>query len=278
MFSAMKKQLSETTSELLSQTSDKIVEVVPQIILALLVLIVSIIVARIACKLVKHIFDVLGLDKIANKVNVDRMLRMVGIKRSVSSIFCFLIYWLIILAALLLITDILQLGAVSDAIGAIVSYIPHLIVGLFILVIGLILGRFLRDVVSTFCAKAGISYAELLGAVVQVVIVIFVCLIALQQIGFDVSVITMNAARILAILFIAISFAGALAAKPFLENAITCMQLKSHLKIGDHIDCECDIKGEIVKFLITGVVIKSGDSTVVIPAKKLFENKFKISK
>lgn len=273
MFSDMQQRLSETASSLISQTSEQLVEVVPQIILAVVVLTVSVVVAHVVCKVVKHIFDVLGLDKIANKVNFDRMLAKIGVKRSVSSIFCFLIYWLIILVALLMISDVLNLGAVSDAIGSIVSYIPRIIAGLLILVIGMILGRFFRDVVSTFLARGGIASSELLGAVSQAVIVIFVCLLSLQQVGFDVSVITMNVARILGVALVAGGLAVALAIRPVLENMFACRQIKVHLKLGDVVECDCT-KGEVVRFSLTSVVIRDGDDEVVMPAKHLFEKRF----
>ena len=274
MFNAMQQRLNESASEMMVTASDQLVEVVPQVILALIILAVGALVAHIAKRIVLHIFDFLGLDKLAAKVNVDKALHAVGIKRSVSRIVGLLVYWLIVLFALLLMSEALELGTiVSEAIGAIVAYIPRLIAGLLILVIGLIVGRFFRDVVSTSLARAGIAASTILGHIVQAIIVIFVCLIALKQVGFDVSVITTNIAVILGVLLISGGLALALAARPVLEEFFISRQLSRHLKRGDVITYE-DVEGEVVEFSPTNVVIRSNGEDVVLPVRKLFEGQF----
>lgn len=264
-------------TEMLATTSDKLVEVVPRIVFALVVLMVGAIAAWLARKAVLRLFDFIGLDKLVAKVNIDRALRTLGIHSRVSRIFGFLVYWLIVLFALLLMSEVLELGAVSEAIGSIVAYIPHLIVGLLILVIGLLVGRLLRDIVSTSLARAGIAASNILGFVVQTVIVIFVCLLALRQVGFNVDIITTNIAVILGVLLVSAGLAVAIAVRPVLENYFICRQLKQHLRLGDHVEFD-GVKGEVVSLSITSVVVRQGNHDVVIPARQLFEQRFSRSR
>ena len=273
MFNTMKERLQETTSQMLSTSGEQLVEIVPKVLLALFILVVGYIVARVVKKMVLHIFDFFGLDKLACKVKMDRALRSIGIKRSVSGILGFLVFWLIILIALLLMSEALDLGAVSEAIGAIVAYIPHLIAGLLILVIGLLLGRFFRDIVSTSLARTGIAASEVLGVIVQVVIIIFVCLIALRQVGFDVSEITTNVSVILGVILASIGLAVALSVRPVLENIFACRQLRSGLRVGDSIEFD-GVKGEVKSFTLTSVVVEDGKKEIIIPARLLFEKSF----
>ena len=258
---------------MIATSSEQLVEIVPKVLLALFVLVVGYIVARVVRKIVLHVFDFFGLDKLACKVNMDKALRSIGIKRNVSGILGFLVFWLILLVALLLMSEALDLGAVSEAIGAIVAYIPHLIAGLLILVIGLLLGRFLRDIVSTSLARTGIAASEILGVIVQVIIVIFVCLLALKQVGFDVSVITTNVSVILGVLLVSIGLAIALAVRPVLENIFACRQLRSSLQVGDQIGFD-GVEGEVKSFSLSNVVIQDGNKEIVVPARLLFEQRF----
>jgi small-conductance mechanosensitive channel len=273
MFNTMKERLQETASQMIATSSEQLVEIVPKVLLALFVLVVGYIVARVVRKIVLHVFDFFGLDKLACKVNMDKALRSIGIKRNVSGILGFLVFWLILLVALLLMSEALDLGAVSEAIGAIVAYIPHLIAGLLILVIGLLLGRFLRDIVSTSLARTGIAASEILGVIVQVIIVIFVCLLALKQVGFDVSVITTNVSVILGVLLVSIGLAIALAVRPVLENIFACRQLRSSLQVGDQIGFD-GVEGEVKSFSLSNVVIQDGNKEIVVPARLLFEQRF----
>jgi hypothetical protein len=273
MFSEMQQRLQESASEMLSATSDKIVEIVPLIALAFIVLIVGAVAAGLARNIVLRVADFIGLDKLAAKVNVDRALRVIGLKSSFSRILGFLVYWLIVLFALLLVSEVLKLGTVSQAIGSIVAYIPDLIGGLLILVIGLLVGRFFRDVVSTSLARAGIAASEALGIIVQAVVIIFVCLLALRQVGFNVDIITTNLAVILGVVLVSVGLATAIAIRPVLENVFVCRQLKQFLRKGDHIDFD-GVKGEVKEISLTSVIVHQGSHDVVIPARQLFEQRF----
>ena len=273
----MQQRLQETATEMLATVSDKLVDIVPQIILALVVLMVGAIVAGFARKATLRLFDFIGLDKLAAKVSIDRAIQTLGIHSSVSKILGFLVYWLIVLFALLLMSEVLELTAVSEAIGLIVAYIPRLIAGLLILVIGLLVGRLLRDIVSTSLARAGIDASDILGFVVQTIIIIFVCLLALRQVGFNVDIITTNIAVILGVLLVSSGLAVAVAIRPVLESYFVCRQLKYHIRQGDHVEFE-DVKGEVVDFSLTSVVVHQGNHDVVIPARRLFEQRFSRSR
>ena len=243
------------------------------VFVAAAVFVVGIVLAHMARRAVLHLFDFIGLDKLANKVGVDKELRVIGVQSGISKIVGLLVYWLIILMALTLMSEVLKLGTVSEAIGLIVAYIPHLIAGLLILVVGLLVGRFFRDAVSTSLARAGIASSQALGFILQVIIVIFVCLLALRQVGFDVSVITTNIAVILGVLLVSAGVAIALAIRPILENYFICRQLRVHLRVGDRVRCG-DIEGEVVSFSLTSVVIRNGDTDTIVTARYFFDKRF----
>jgi hypothetical protein len=273
MVEKLQQQLTKTFSEALKSVGEQFIAIVPKIILALLLLALGIVFAHVAKRIALRLFDFIGLDKLSAKVNVDKAIRALGIVSSISKILSLLIYWLIVFMALLLVSEILSLQAVSDAIGAIVAYIPRLIGGLLILIIGLLVGRFLRDVFSKSLAQTGIIASDILGHIAQVVIVIFACIMALRQVGFDVTVITTNIAVILGVLLVSAGLAVALAVRPLLENFFVCQQLRQQLRPGDEIRFD-DINGKVVRFSLTSVTVRSGENDIVIPARQLFEQRF----
>lgn len=269
----MQVRLEEAFTELLTGTSEKFVEIVPQLLLTLVVLVVGVVVSHLAYKLVLKLSDVIGLDKLAGKVNIDRALRLVGIRSSISKILGLLVYWLAILFILMLLSKTLNLGTASDAIGAIVSYIPNLIIGLLILVFGLLIGRFLRDVVSSALVRTGVTASVILGNLIQLVIILFACLLALRQIGFDVSVITTNIAIIIAVFLATGGIALALGLRPVLEQYFCSRQLKQLIEYGDHIDIN-GASGTVKSITLTHVVLKSAHGDLLVPAHDFFEQRF----
>ena len=269
----MQDRLREAFTELVSSTSAKFVEIAPQILLTLIVLVAGVIVAHLAYKLVLKLSDVMGLDKLAGKVNIDRALRLIGIRRALSRILGLLVYWFAIFFVLLLLSKTLDLGTASDAIGAIVSYIPNLIIGLFLLVFGLLIGRFLRDIVSSALVRTGVTASTILGHLTQVVIILFACLLALRQIGFDVSIITTNVAIILAVLLATSGLALSMGLRPLLEQAFCSRQLKQLLKVGDHIELN-GVSGTVVAITLTHVVLQNAHGDLLVPANDFFAHHF----
>ena len=273
MFSAMQDRLREAFTELVSSTSAKFVEIAPQLLFTLIVLVVGVIVAHLSYKLVLKLSDVVGLDKLAGKVNIDRALRLIGIRRTLSRILGLLVYWFAVFFVLLLLSKTLDLGTASDAIGAIVSYIPNLIIGLLLLVFGLLIGRFLRDIVSSALVRTGVTASTILGHLTQVVIILFACLLALRQIGFDVSIITTNVAIILAVLLATSGLALSMGLRPLLEQAFCSRQLKQLLKVGDHIELN-GVSGTVVAITLTHVVLQNAHGDLLVPANDFFVHHF----
>lgn len=273
MFTSIQERLSEAYSEMLAGTSAKFIEIFPQLIITVAVLIVGAVVAHIAYKLVLKLSDFVGLDKIAAKVNIDHALKTIGIKSSISRIVGILVYWLIILFALMLLSETLEFGTVSDAIGAIVAYIPRLIVGLLLLVVGLVIGRFLRDVVSTSLARVGMTASAVLGHLVQIIIILFACLLALRQIGFDVSIITTNVAVIVAVVLASAGLAVALGIRPVLEQMFCGRQVRQLIRKGDHVEID-GVNGEVVGITLTHVQIETDSGIASVPSKKFCEGNF----
>ncbi len=273
MFQAMKARLQEAFTEMLSGTSDRFIETVPQIVLTVLILIVGVVVAHVAYRIVLKVADFIGLDKLSGKVSIDRALKIVGIRSSISKILGLLVYWLTILFALLLLSEILDFGAASEAIGAIVAYIPHLIIGMLLLVVGLLIGRFFRDVVSTSLARAGVTASAILGHLTQIIIVTFACLLALRQIGFDVSIITTNIAVIFAVVIGSTGLAVALGVRPLLEQGFCGKQMKNILHVGDHVTID-GISGDVITVTLTHVILKTNEGDALIPARFFMEKRF----
>jgi len=75
------------------------------------------------------------------------------------------------------------LANVTDLVGRVVLFVPKVMVAVLIIAFGASFARFIGTVVTTYCRNVGIGDAGVLGRLALYAILVFVVLIALDQIG-----------------------------------------------------------------------------------------------
>jgi len=109
-------------------------------------------------------------------------LRQGGMAGDTTSIFGLLLYWLVVLTAVLIAFNGLGLTYITDLLGRVVWFVPNVFVALLVLAFGSYFARFVGDTVVTYCRNIKLQDAALLGKLAQYAIMVFVVLIALDQI------------------------------------------------------------------------------------------------
>jgi flagellar biosynthesis protein FliQ len=118
---------------------------------------------------------------LTERAGVDAFLQQGGTEKDTTDVFGTVVYWLVILVALIVAGNGLGLTQVTELLTRVLLFLPKLLVGLLVIVIGSYFGRFVGNAVQTYCRNAGISDGELLARVAQYGIVVFVVLIAIDQ-------------------------------------------------------------------------------------------------
>jgi len=124
-----------------------------------------------------------------------------------TDIFGVLVYWLVILAALIVGFNGLGLTYVTDLLGKVALFVPKVIVALLILAFGAYFARFIGTTVITYCRNVGLHDGDLLGKLAQYAIVAFVVLIALEQVNVGGDIIRQSFLIILAGVVFALALA-----------------------------------------------------------------------
>ncbi len=88
-----------------------------------------------------------------------------------------------ILAALMIAFNSLGLDHVTDLIGRVLLFVPKVIVAILMIAFGAYFARFVGAAVTTYCSNLGMGDARLLGRFSVYAIMVFVVLIALDQLG-----------------------------------------------------------------------------------------------
>jgi hypothetical protein len=155
----------------------------PQIIGAIIILIIGWLIAKIIKSTSIKLLKVIRLNVVTEKAGIDKFLQDGGMKKSSIEIIGSLFYWLIMLIVLLAALNSLGLSVASELFNKIVLFIPNIIVAIIVLVLGLFFAKFVAEVLITYIKNVGIGHAETIGKITQYAIIIFVVSLALTQLS-----------------------------------------------------------------------------------------------
>lgn len=169
------------TQDAFSRVWANVIGFLPQLIGALILLVVGLVVAAVVRYVVEQIVQAIRLDVLLRNVGVDTYVARAGLALNSAKFFGFLLYWFVIIVFILAITDALNLDEVSFFLRDIVSYARNIIVAVVILLAAVVLANFARSLVRGSIATAKLHSSQFLGALTWWTIVIFGLLTALIE-------------------------------------------------------------------------------------------------
>lgn len=154
----------------------------PRLAVAIVVLIAGWLVAKAVRFAVVKALRALNFHILTERAGVDGLLQQGGSETDTTDLFGLVLYWVVILAALIVAFNGLGLTQVTDLLTRVLLFLPKLLLGLLVIIVGSYFARFVGNVVQTYLHNAGISDAELLGHIARYAIVVFMVLLAVDHI------------------------------------------------------------------------------------------------
>jgi len=182
-------------------------DLLPRLFVAVVVLIAGWFIAKAASFAIVKGLRAMNFHVVTERAGLDAFLRDGGIQRDTTAILGALVYWLVILGALVIAFNSLGLSYVTDLIGRVMLFVPRVIVALLILAFGAYFARFIGSAITAYCRNVRIQDAELLGRLAQYAIVTFVVLIGLDQMNIGGDIVRQSFLIILAGLVFAFALA-----------------------------------------------------------------------
>jgi len=192
----------------------------PKLALALGVLIAGWLLAKFAMFAIVKGLRAINFNVLTERAGLDGFLNQGGIETDTTGIFGLLVYWLVILAALIIGFNSMGLTYITGLLGQVVLFVPKVIVALLILAFGAYFARFVGNAVITYCRNIGIQDADVLGKLAQYGIMTFVVLIALDQVNVGGDIVRQSFLIILAGVVFALALAFGLGGKDAAAEAI----------------------------------------------------------
>ncbi len=161
----------------------------PQFLGSLIVFFVGLIIANGLGASVAQIISSIKLDRLLEKLGVNRFFERAGWKLNSGSFIGGLIKWFVVIIFILAAADILKLYGLTSFLSEVLLYIPNIIIAVLIMIAAIILGNFLRHLVLGTVKSAKLYSSKLLAAITWWSVLIFGFFAALLQLGLAVSII-----------------------------------------------------------------------------------------
>lgn len=159
----------------------KFFSALPNIVGALLILIVGWIIAGVIGGLITRLAQAIRVDTVADKVGINTFLQRSGTTMRASNIFGEILKWVIRLVFVEMAAEQIGMPQVTAIINQILAFIPNIVVAIVILGVGAFVGQLLGGVVRGFSSESGIGSPDLLARLTSVAILAFAAIAALNQ-------------------------------------------------------------------------------------------------
>ena len=162
--------------------------IVPALIGAGVILLTGYFLARQIEKWTDHLLKRMEFNKVAQAGGLTEAMERAGTRLDPVHAIGKLLFWLVMLVVILLSATALGLESINQMFGMMLSYIPTIIAAIIIVILGMIVGEFVRALVL---ASAGtVEGVPTLAKVAKTAVILIAIFMALQQVGVAGDIVT----------------------------------------------------------------------------------------
>jgi small-conductance mechanosensitive channel len=209
-------------------------------------------------------------DGLARRSHVDGALHRIGVDRALSEVFGAFVFWTVFLFFVAGATEAFGLPVLSTWLTGVAFFLPRIAAAFLILLAGVLLANFVRDAVRAASATANVAYGEPLAHIARTVLLSVAVLIAVNELGIDITILTVTLGVVLGATFGGVALAFGLGARTAVSNIIGSHYLRQVVRVGQTVRLGA-VQGEVEAITATAVVLRNGDGRVIVPAKRFIE-------
>lgn len=240
---------------------DRVAHFVPNVIGAVLLLLVGWIVAKLL-RAISHRLLLL-LDKGVEKLLGPARAARVRLARS-ADLLGTIVFWAVLLFFVTGAANVLGLETFSLWLARLLEHLPTVIAGLLIVVAGYLLSRFVADLILSAAVRLAPPQRAIVARTAQVSILIGALLVGADQIGIKVTFLAIFAAAIAAAVAGGAVVAISIGARTHVANLIGAQRLRQTFEIGSQVRV-AGFEGRILEINGHGALLETDDGRVSLP-------------
>jgi flagellar biosynthesis protein FliQ len=192
----------------------------PRLLLAIIIFVAGWIIAKAVRFAIDRGLRAVNFHVVTERAGIDAFLRDGGVRGDFTAIVAVLFYWIVILAALVMGFNLLGLSYITDLLSEVLRFVPKVMVALLILAFGAYFARFVGNAVTAYCRNISLQDADLMGAVARYAILVFVILVALDQVNIGGDIVRQTFLILLAGLVFAVALAFGLGGRDWAADLL----------------------------------------------------------
>jgi len=248
----------------LRSSAESLIAALPGIATALFLLLAGWIAARLIRSVTLKLLGLLNLflGRALSGRARDAMYFPSGITRLIAGILYWITLFIFVVAAL----NTAGLTGVANWLQRLVEFLPGIVSGGLIIIVGYILAGLVRDVTLAAAHSAEFTEAIVVSRLAQAITLVTALVIGLEQIGINVTFLTTMLGVTSAALLFGFALSFGLGARTLVSNLIAAHHLRDLLEPGQEIRI-AEWEGTVLEVSATAVVLDTKEGRTSVPAK-----------
>lgn len=263
------KNLWSTFSDPLMATYTQLAASLPNLLMALVLLLSGWLLAKLLRALTGRFFD--GSLPLIQKISRSSAQPASVVQRRIRALAVGLVFWTVLLVFAGAALQMLDIDLFSLWVTNAVAYLPSLIAGILIVFGGFLLGGMAQQVVAQAAESLGLRQAGLLGGTAQGICILLGLVIGISQIGIDVSFLVNVITVVLATALGGLSLTVALSSRKQVGNYLAANYVRKHYQVDDLIRIDA-LEGRILEIADWCVLLETRDGDLTVPASRFLES------
>ena len=248
-----------------------LVEFVPRLVGAVVVLLVALVVALLLQRLVARFLEGLGLEDLFQRTGAANSLWQLGYEGGPSRLIGTVLFWGIMLTGVAGSLSVLGLSSLESTMDQIVNLSGRALVALVILIAGVMSAGWLAELVAREAERAGLRGANAFRRIVFITIVVISALLAAAQLGLETYIVVLLAVVVLATVGLVTALALGQGLALLSGNVAAGRYVRDGTAVGDVISVN-GVEGTVEELGYASVTIRSEDGHLYrIPNRTLLE-------
>ena len=172
--------MNETLLQPLQNALSTFLSFLPQLVGAIVILIIGYIVAKVLQAVVGRVLQGIGFDGWMEKGGIKQFFDRAQTNYTPATVIGRLIFWFVFVIAITMAADALGISQVSAVLGQLIAYIPSIIAAILILILAALLANFVSGIVR------GATGSGLLASVARYAIIVYAVFAAITELGIAV--------------------------------------------------------------------------------------------
>jgi len=258
------ESLRASLANAFSQLGAQLAEYAPKLLGAALLLLVGWLIARLLRGLAVRLMHLLEL--LLHRLWRGPAGRTSVLPSASVEIVGTILFWVVIVFFAAAATHVLGLYAFSSWLKDLMAYLPTLVAGLLIILAGVLLSGFARDLTVAALVALPDSQRLQLGRIVQGAILVTAVVMGADQIGIEITFVVVLAAVTTSAVIGGVALAVSLGARTYVANLIGAHYLRHAFEPGQRVRIGAT-EGTILELTAVSVVLETAQGRANIPGK-----------